>query len=93
MSRFLARETERETYRERQRERPRKGEREKKSHTHTHARKHTHTALPYPGHKTIKTFADGSRFEGEWKYGRAHGEGQMRYGTYAYMFTYVPYVP
>ena len=31
-------------------------------------------ALPYPGHKTIKTFADGSRFEGEWKYGKAHGE-------------------
>lgn len=40
------------------------------------------TALPYPGNKVIKTFPDGARYAGEWKYGKAHGEGQIKYGSH-----------
>lgn len=38
--------------------------------------------LPYPGHNLVKVFADGTRYEGEWKYGKAHGEGQIKFGSY-----------
>eukprot|EP00960_Hanusia_phi_P050123 760006-Hanusia_phi.AAC.8 len=31
------------------------------------------TSLMFPGQKVIKGFSDGTHYEGEWKFGRAHG--------------------